>query len=113
MLATLRPVSLGFVRLGDDRWWRSFRKWRQARSRQRACDCPWPAVTVKAVSATPVEGQARKSGAVETPPSKEHEDTTLKGTRAKMSLGFALAPIPQASAVAYWLEYAAALDSTA
>lgn len=31
----------------------------------------------------------------------------------EMSLGFGLAPIAQASAVAYELEYAAALDSTA
>lgn len=30
-----------------------------------------------------------------------------------MSLGFALAPLPQASAVAYGLEYAAASDATA
>lgn len=39
VLTTGRPVSLGFVRLGDDRWWRSFRKWRQAGSGRRACDC--------------------------------------------------------------------------
>lgn len=59
------------------------------------------------------EGQGREAGEVETTPSKGYEDTTSKGTRFEMSLGFDLAPIPQASAVAYELEYATALGSTA
>lgn len=58
------------------------------------------------------EGQGREAGEVETTPSKGYEDTTWKGTRFEMSLGFDLAPIPQASAVAYELEYATALGST-
>lgn len=44
---------------------------------------------------------------------KDTEDTTSRGARVEMSLGFALAPFPHASAVAYRLEYAAALESTA
>lgn len=74
-------------------------------------------MTVRAVRATPAavegegEGEARTTVQVVT--SKGCEDATSKGTRAEMSLGFALAPFPQASAVGYWLEYAAALDWTA
>lgn len=58
-------------------------------------------------------GRGRGNGAGETSPSRGHEDTTSRPARAEMSLGFALAPLPQASAVVYGLEYATALDATA
>lgn len=56
----------------------------------------------------------RENGAVDASPGRGHEeDTTSRSAMAEMSLGFGLAPFPQASAVVYGLEYAAALDATA
>lgn len=77
------------------------------------CDLPWRAVMVKAAMATHPLGT--RQGSLGDRDGRRAKDMRIRRRRARaeMSLGFALASFPQASAVTYELEYAAALDSTA